>query len=215
MSWPRWCTDQQKQPEQPRSSPETQSSLGTDQRRREKPRRAQEKPQSECAVEPGSEQKCSTSSQIAPRLPPRGSKMVPKCGPERGPKVRLKRLTLRRLQKAPTWPQNGPRWPNMAPRWAQVPSRRAKMAPREDQDIPKRRVTWSRLGTPKTLPEQHPSNTENYIGIQRLPRDMQNTQEAPKITQRSSGRHSKAPSGSLRGPPSVRARTRDRNATEL
>ena len=73
MSWPRWCTDQQKQPEQPRSSPETQSSSGTAQRRREKPRRAQEKPQSECAVEPGSEQKCSTSfpgGNLVDGLPP-------------------------------------------------------------------------------------------------------------------------------------------------
>ena len=73
MSWPRWCTDQQKQPEQPGSSLEAQRSLGTAQRRQEKPRRAQEKPQSECAGEPGSEQKCSTSlpgGNLVDGLPP-------------------------------------------------------------------------------------------------------------------------------------------------
>ena len=73
MSWPRWCTDQQKQPEQPGSSLEAQRSLGTAQRRQEKHRITQEKPQSECAGEPGSEQKCSTSlpgGNLVDGLPP-------------------------------------------------------------------------------------------------------------------------------------------------
>ena len=71
--WPRWCTDQQKQPEQPGSSLEAQRSLGIAQRRQEKPRRAQEKPQSEYDGEPGSEQKCSTSlpgGNLVDGLPP-------------------------------------------------------------------------------------------------------------------------------------------------